>query len=156
MSSFIDPAPAETQLGAFNIPRPSQTVEYKGRSGSDSMSTDTPLIPAHDIDASTLTMILHLFINFIQYLGLELLSIVGMVIFQLLLTYLINKYHGEFSDAIKRHVPVVLMPFVLPAAFLVSRICCVRHPSALRVIDVIEDEIQMRDLPAHRPLVDLA
>lgn len=151
MSSFINTAPADMHIGAFDIPSSIKFAETERRPGTH----EAPLTVSHN-DASALTTIIIYIIDFTRYLGFELLSIMGMVFIQLLLTYLINRYHGEFSSAIRRYVPSVLLPFVLPAAFIISRLFCIRHPSALRVIDVIEEEIQMRETPSHRPLVDLA
>lgn len=152
MPFSIYTAPAEMQLGAFNIPRSIDSFESGGRISA----TETPSQHQQDDTISVPAMLFIHFITTIKYIGLELLSIIGMILFQLLLTYLINKYHGDFARAIKRSVPSVLLPFVLPVAFLVSRICCTRHPTALRVIDVIEEGIQMSETTSHRPLVDSA
>jgi hypothetical protein len=151
MPFSIYPAPAEMQLGTFDTPSSTDLLEPGGR-----FSTHvTPVDPSQLDDFSVPAMITYYIFIFVKSLGLELLSIIGMVTFQLLLTYLINKYHGEFTQAIRRSVPTVLLPFVLPVAFIISRICCTRHPAALRVIDVIEEGIQMSETPSHRPLVDL-
>lgn len=152
MPFSIYTAPAEMQPGTFNIPCSEDSIEPGGRINTPA----TPSSPTKDDALSVLAMITTYFVSIFKYIGLELLSIIGMILFQLLLTYLINKYHGEFARAIRRSVPSVLLPFVLPVAFLVSRICCTRHPTALRVIDVIEEGIQMSENTSHRPLVGSA
>lgn len=143
-------APAEMQPGAFVTP---SSIGFS-TSGGRISTLESPVDLSNDDTSSVLAMIMTYIFIFFKSLGLELLSIISMVAFQLLLTYMINKYHGEFSRAIKRSVPPVLLPFVLPVAFIVSRLCCTRHPAALRVIDVIEEGIQMSETSPQRSLVD--